>query len=540
MKLYYPLPPLMRGLLRAAARAWVLAALAAAGAGAVAAQGEAPAGRIAFAVEDAAGGLGSRLFVANPDGSGARAVTSGASRDRAPAFSPNGEQIAYQSTDRLGLERVVVLSLKSGDTRPLAVGGNPQWSRDGQRILFSRREMNDYFVYAIRADGTEKDQGLKPLTRGSLGRWSPDEKQLAVIAPAIVEGRDRWQLQVMPVDTLEPRLRLTLPESYGQVVSLEWAPDASRLLFSTSSRAGYSLYTLDLARPEPQEVPRGKALPNAAFGSWSPDGKQILFRTAADPGSDAGLSRLAVMNADGTGMKSIWEPERQGLRVQGTAWTRPVVQVAAVLPKPEPAQPVVAQPEPAVVPPMPPVNGRPEPLPAPRELGDPVLLHRTKTFAIEQVRSPVSVTLARPAGDDFLVTVTVRPEPDWRSRRKGVGITLDMADGSLYRGNVIYNGAPWVTIQGREKGGKVRLIDGKQLDPDGPGFRRGFKLTLRREGRNLIVALDDEDMISQPLLESDVRVATLTLENFDRGTARFPLGGIYMRKSEPAADQNGN
>jgi hypothetical protein len=478
-------------------------------------------GKIAFAVDISPEGRASRIYVANPDGSGARALSNGAGRDRAPAFSPDGRSLAYQSTNELGLDTLVVQPVDGGHPgRALAAGTNPQWSRDGKRLLFSRRQLNEYSLYVIKADGTQKDGGLKPLAKGQIGRWSPDEHQLAVVAPVILDGKDRWQIQVMPVDNSQPHVRLTLPETYGQVVSLEWSPNGESLLFSVVRQSQYDLYVMDLKSPDPRRVPAGNAVPNAAYGAWSPTGKEILFRAAVGGDGPGMLSRLCVMKADGTGVRTIWEPEDKSLRLHGTAWYRPPTAVAAVT---DPKLPNPVKPEPPQ--PVKPAPGAPG-----KTLGPPRLLHAEKLFTVQQPRSPVSVSLAIPGGADFVVSVPVNPTKDWKPRRQGVGVTLELEDGSLYRGTVIYSGVPWATLQGRPKGAKVRLIDGKKLAPEAVSFGKGFKLTVRREGNNVIVAVDDKDVLTRSVLSAPVKTLALTLENFDPGDARFNLGAIYYRE----------
>lgn len=491
------------------------------------AQAASPEARIAFAVDTAADGRSSRIFVADPDGDNPRPVSGGTGRDRAPAFSPDGKSLAYQTTNELGLDTVMIQPLDGTKPRPVAVGASPQWSRDGKRLLFSRRQLNEYGLYVIRADGSQKDEGLKPIAKGQIGRWSPDERQLAAVAPVILEGRDRWQIQVMPVETLQPRLRLTLPESFGQVVSLDWAPGGGSLLFSVARQSRYELYVADLKSPEPRRVPAGEAVPNAAYGSWSPDGKEILFRSAADgmEGSSA-LSRVCLMRADGSNVRVLWEPQDRTLRVHGTAWHHPTV-LAAV----NPQTPVIKPPVPAPVPPQPPVvTPKPPVTPPARALGPPRKLHGDKLFTIDHARSPVSVSLAVPRDADFVVSVPELPLKSWAPRRQGVGLTLELEDGGLYRGTVIHSGVPWVTLQGRPRGGKVRLIDGKKLPPASSSFASGFKLSLRREGKNLIVAVNDQDVLTRPVLTSGVKTLSLTLENFDEGQARFNVGGIFYRE----------
>ncbi len=499
------------------------------------AQGATGSPKVAFAV-DSSDGRASRIYIANPDGSGARAITSGLSRDRAPAFSPDGRSLAYQTTTDLGLNAVMVQSLDPSNSRArtVAVGMYPQWSRDGQRLLFSRRQSNAFGLFAIRADGSEKDQGLKPLVKAQIGRWSPDEKLLGAVTPVIAEGKERWQLQVLPTDTLQPRFRLTLPEDFGQVVSLDWASDNQRLLLTSTRQSRHELFVVDLRSPETRRVPAGEAVPNAAFGAWSPDGQEILFRSVSDGAMNgapngAAQSRLCVMQADGSQVRVIWEPPNSGARIQGTAWYRPPVQTAAV---PKPTPPVEAMPKPPV---DPPVDPAPKPPVAPpvapqaRVLGPPRKLLTGRPIIVGQARSPLSMNLAVPGQSDFVVSVPILATRGLATRRQGIGVTLELSDGGLYRGNVIYSDSPWVTLQGRAKGGKVRLIDGQQL-PKTQGFPTGFKLTLRREGKLLTVAVNDRDVLSRPLLNSGIKNLSLTLENFDPGDARFNLGSVYYRE----------
>jgi len=508
-----------------------------------------PAGsKIAFAVNTTKDGRSSRILVASPDGSGLKAVTEGKTRDRAPAFSPDGKWLAYQSTDDLGLDTVVIDQLGGNHPpRTLAAGSQPQWSRDGQRILFSRQQFNDSFLYVIRADGSEKDAGLKPLAKGQIGRWSPDEKQLAVVARVILEGQDRWQIQILNTDTLQPRFTMTLTESYGQVVSLDWSPGGTGLLFSVSRQDHYDLYALDLKSPEPRRIPAGtinaSAAPNPAYGSWSPDGDEILFRSMSDgSGEGNSSSRLSLVKADGTALRTVWEPSNKTQRIHGTAWYRPPIVLAAVTPKPvvppAPAAPVPQAPAPQPADPGAPPNtvpgGQTVTIQVP---GTPKKVHKQKLFVVDRQRSPVSVPLATPDAGDFTLTVPLLPAKSWAGRRQGVGVTLELEDGSLYRGTVIYSGSPWATIQGRPKGGKVRLVDGKQLPPTAAGFKQGFKLTVRREGQNLVVAVNEEVVLNRPVLDSPVKRAYVTLENFDAGKAYFPLGNIYY---QPAAEPKVN
>ena len=110
------------------------------------------------------------------DGSSVRQVTQlkrpTSSEDQQPVWSPNGRQIAFvrqNSTARpvLGRAIFVVNADGSGVRRvtpwDLDAGDHPDWSPDGNRILF-RAPSSDFAasnLYTVRRDGT----GLKQVTR---------------------------------------------------------------------------------------------------------------------------------------------------------------------------------------------------------------------------------------------------------------------------------------------------------------------------------------------------------------------------------------
>jgi hypothetical protein len=85
----------------------------------------------------------------------------------APAWSPNGERIAFVTRGDLWVADA------DGSHRALLVAhaDQPTWSPNGRRIGFAR----DGFVYTVRADGLDE----RLLARGVHPDWSPDGKRIA-------------------------------------------------------------------------------------------------------------------------------------------------------------------------------------------------------------------------------------------------------------------------------------------------------------------------------------------------------------------------
>ncbi len=85
----------------------------------------------------------------NADGSGQRRLTRNGARSVAPAWSPDGQRIAFE---RLG-DVYVIDADGTGERRLSQIGTHPSWSPDGQKIAF---EMN-----AVLDDPTERTSAAR-------------------------------------------------------------------------------------------------------------------------------------------------------------------------------------------------------------------------------------------------------------------------------------------------------------------------------------------------------------------------------------------
>ncbi len=118
---------------------------------------------------------GAQIAEINPDGTGFREITSGASNNGFPSIAPDGKRMVYRTFGRDG-EGLRTMELASGATTTLTTGYDnfPIWSPRGDRIVFSRVVDGDYEIYTIAPDGS----GVKRLTstRGNDAHqgWSPD------------------------------------------------------------------------------------------------------------------------------------------------------------------------------------------------------------------------------------------------------------------------------------------------------------------------------------------------------------------------------
>jgi TolB-like protein/DNA-binding SARP family transcriptional activator len=224
--------------------------------------------------------LGDRrdIFVMNTDGTGLRNLTNDAEPELAPAWSPDGTQIAYISDGRLYL-----MDADGSNRRRLTDGPDnyPSWSPDGARIAFSRGKRTSD-IYVINADGS----GLVNLTRNERmfdiePAWSPDGSRIAF---------ERYPgLYVMAADG-SGITRLTADGS-----SPAWSPDGKKIAFHSGRAGSFDVFIMNA---DGSDVTRLTDDPALDIGpAWSPDGTRIAFTS-----DRTGHSSIYLMKPDGTGI----------------------------------------------------------------------------------------------------------------------------------------------------------------------------------------------------------------------------------------------
>jgi TolB protein len=127
------------------------------------------------------------LYVIDPDGRHEVRLTEDPVPDEAFAWDPSGDLIAYVSyrhgakPEEIGIgdAEVFVVDVRTGETANLsrnpAWDGDPDWSPDGTRIVFTRRTDHGE-IYVMRSDGSEQERlpGLPgDLVNDCCPRWRP-------------------------------------------------------------------------------------------------------------------------------------------------------------------------------------------------------------------------------------------------------------------------------------------------------------------------------------------------------------------------------
>jgi TolB protein len=195
-------------------------------------------------------------------------ATTGTALDFTPAFSPDGQTLAFSRATEEGTD-IYTINLKDNCClRRLTVGRfsdnlSPTFSPDGQRVAFVSTRPGLPQLYVMAADGTNQEL-FAPFDYGVTGssnapEWSPDGQSVAF-------HRDvAGTLQVFVLDARSRTVRQLT--SVGRNEDPTWAPDSRHLAF-VSDRSGYRqlwIIDLDTGRIRPLLQQSGARLP-----AWSP------------------------------------------------------------------------------------------------------------------------------------------------------------------------------------------------------------------------------------------------------------------------------
>jgi len=257
------------------------------------------------------------------------------------ALSPDGKWVAYlvrQADFKADafINHIWIVEASTGRNYQLTRGeksvGGMAWSSDSRWLAFtSDRGVDKNQIFAIPPDGGEAVQLTKVETGVNKLEWSPDGKTIAFTASPskkeVTKQRNehlgdfqvvRREYDYSHLWTIDVGEALKAPQTGKQhtkgreysIGGFSWSPDASKIAFDASINPDLiqggtaDIYVLKLgddavkkivAQPGPDSNPR-----------WSPDGKQIAFRSAMGKldffHSNA---RIAMVPADGGRPRSV-------------------------------------------------------------------------------------------------------------------------------------------------------------------------------------------------------------------------------------------
>jgi len=262
-----------------------------------------------------------QLFTIRADGTGSRQITRLKGSASTPDWSPDGKLIAFTYETPPANGSVAVTSSRGAGFRQLTPtgaepqpkghvwNGNPAFTPDGQWIVFVRDQgPSDSGIWIMRSDGS----GLRRLTRNPFVRnWdggdvapavSPDGKIVSFVR---IKRPEKLQA-LFTVGTDGTGLKRLTPYALEVGIKQDWSPDGKLIVLTTNADLVRRSESANVAtiRPDGTQMTglthfRG-GKQNAYAGSFSPDGKQIVFRL-----EQSNRYALAVIGRNGQSVRLL-------------------------------------------------------------------------------------------------------------------------------------------------------------------------------------------------------------------------------------------
>jgi TolB protein len=263
----------------------------------------------------------SEIYVIRPNGSGLKQLTSNAGDDGDPSWSPDGRQIVFASTrdgvlfpgDDFPVGELYVMRADGSNqtrlTKDEADDYYPEWSPDGQRIVFNsnRHDVNQRYlnIYVMDADGSDitRVTTSPELIDDWRPSWSPDGSRIA-FERRDYAADDTMEIYVVGVDGSGEQNLTNHPTALDEMPA--WSPRGDLIAFYSNRDAPSSddltgeIYVME---PDGSNVRRLTSTPDGeSFPQWSPDGRRLAFNRFVEA---TGHRDIYVMRANGSGETQV-------------------------------------------------------------------------------------------------------------------------------------------------------------------------------------------------------------------------------------------
>ena len=234
------------------------------------------------------------LYMMDYDGHNQTRLTFNKIIDYMPAWTTEGEKIAY--TSYRGTEAGLYIYNPYEGTRKevMSTGTNyaPSFSPDGKKLAFcSTIEEGNSEIYVANSDGTDIRRITFNNAIDTSPAWSPNSREIAFTS----DRGGTPQIYIMDAEGSNVR-RVSFGGSYHDAPA--WSPTGDRIIYVSRVDQIFDLYVLNLRTNKIIKITESNARNESP--SWSPDGRHVIFSSNLN-----GTIQLYTIDYDGRNLKRL-------------------------------------------------------------------------------------------------------------------------------------------------------------------------------------------------------------------------------------------
>ena len=226
------------------------------------------------------------------------APASDARGDFAPAFSPDGEHLAFMRSPVSHIADVFVVPVRGeGDVRRLTTDNADitglDWTPDGENIVFSSDRAGEYGLWQVPSEGGSP-RWVATTHSGTLHQPTMARARRALVYVRRSDETNIWKKTLAGENARADSLAaVSIISSTRHETDPTLSPDGRRLAFVSDRTGSDQLWTADASGAHPTRLTNFEGHVTTS-PRWSPEGRRLAFDTRQEGSAD-----IYVIGANG-------------------------------------------------------------------------------------------------------------------------------------------------------------------------------------------------------------------------------------------------